>query len=113
MKQLRLAVMAAFTIAVLTPASVFASGPSWAIQASVNPAGATTSPLQGVSCSAATACTAVGYYINTKGANLTLAERWNGTSWAIQATPNPGGAQRSELLGVSCSAATACTAVGF
>jgi hypothetical protein len=38
--------------------------------------------------------------------------RWNGSSWALQSTPStPGGA--SELFGVSCPSATACTAVGF
>lgn len=41
----------------------------------------------------------------------TLAERWTGTNWVIQPTPNPpsGGTQ---LTGVACSAPTACTAVG-
>ena len=38
-------------------------------------------------------CTAVGGY-------PTLAERWDGTSWAIQTTPTPtGGAQSSSLIG--------------
>jgi hypothetical protein len=39
----------------------------------------------------------------------TLAERWNGASWKIQATPSPSG---GNLLAVSCTSATACTAVG-
>ena len=44
---------------------------------------------------------------------MTLAERWNGTSWTIQSTPNPTGAlECSYLQGVSCTSATACTAVG-
>ena len=94
--------------------------------------------LTGVSCTAATACTAVGYYVDShgtandvggalerhqlgdpahpqprdrqplrrvvhrahrlhrrrldsysSGAAVTLAERWNGSSWRIQPTPNP------------------------
>jgi hypothetical protein len=85
---------------------------SWAIQATPNPAGATSSVLSGVSCTAATACTAVGYYGNSSGTQVTLAERWNGSSWAIQPTPNPAGATSSVLSGVTCTAATACTAVG-
>ncbi|MEA2314573.1 MAG: hypothetical protein QOI03_1265, partial [Solirubrobacteraceae bacterium] len=47
------------------------------------------SVLSGVSCTTASACTAVGYYVNSAGTRLTLAERWNGTSWATQTTPNP------------------------
>jgi hypothetical protein len=88
------------------------NGSSWAIQPTPNPAGATGSGLFGVSCRAATACTAVGHYTNSSGTYLTLAERWNGSSWVIQATPNPAGAKYSVLSGVSCTAATACTAVG-
>jgi hypothetical protein len=89
------------------------NGSSWAIQPTPNPTGATGSILRGVSCAAATACTAVGYYFNSSGIVLTLAERWNGSSWAIQPTLNPTGATESVLSGVSCTAATACTAVGY
>ena len=71
----------------------------------------TRSGLQGVSCSSATACTAVGYYFNASGSEFTLGERWNGTSWSIQSTPSPG-SYGPELLGVSCPTATDCTAVG-
>lgn len=49
---------------------------------------------------------------NTLGTRLTLAERWNGACWFIQPTPNPVGAASAELLGVSCTSADACTAVG-
>jgi hypothetical protein len=40
----------------------------------------------------------------------TLAEHWNGTSWAIQRTPHTTG--RHILLSVSCPSVTSCTAVG-
>ena len=85
---------------------------SWKIQSTPNPASATTSVLSDVSCTAANACTAVGDHINAAGKELTLAERWNGTSWKIQSTPNPAGATESYLAGVSCTAANRCTAVG-
>src|SRR5262249_34709700 len=39
----------------------------------------------------------------------TLAERWNGTAWHIQATPPQGG---GFLFGVACPRASACIAVG-
>jgi hypothetical protein len=41
-----------------------------------------------------------------------LAERWNGMAWVIQKTPSPSGAYDSELAGVSCTLASACTAAG-
>jgi hypothetical protein len=88
------------------------NGTNWTIQATPNHSGATTSALVGASCTSATACTAVGFYVNSAGTDVTLAETWNGTSWMIQATPNPSGATGSLLLGVSCTSATACTAVG-
>jgi hypothetical protein len=88
------------------------NGTEWATQATPNPAGATASDLYGVSCSSSTACTAVNYYLNASGTPETLAERWNGTEWVVQYTPNPSGAQSSSLYGVSCASATSCTAVG-
>jgi len=69
--------------------------------------------LRRVSCSSVRVCTAVGYH-----ARGTLAARWNGRKWVVQRTPspsatnNPSGTSKSELVGVSCSSATACTAVG-
>jgi len=87
------------------------NGTTWSPQPTPNPSGATSSVLSGVSCTSATTttCTAVGSYVNSSGVQQTLAERWNGTGWAIQATPNQG---TSVLSGVSCTSATACTAVG-
>ncbi len=87
------------------------NGSSFALQTSVNP-GATLSALNGVSCTSATACTAVGYDVNTSGITVTLAEGWSGSSWGVQTTPNPSIATASLLYGVSCTAATTCTAVG-
>ncbi len=96
-----------------------ASGPyggggssSWTIQSTPNPTGTNTSHLEDVSCTSASACTAVGRYTSKSAAYATLAERWNGSSWTIQSTPNPAGAGRSYLNGVSCTSASACTAVG-
>jgi hypothetical protein len=89
------------------------NGTKWAIQPTSSPAGAKGDSLSGVSCTSDTACTAVGYYLNKAESSVTLAESWNGTKWAIQPTSNPAGALGDSLSGVSCSSATACTAVGF
>jgi hypothetical protein len=87
------------------------NGRSWAIQSTPNPKDAGFSFLYGLSCPSATACTAVGNYDNTSE-GLTLTERWNGRSWAIQSTPNPRHAASPRLSGVSCPSTNACTTVG-
>ena len=83
----------------------------WVVQPTPNPSGSKDGVLVGVSCSSATACTAVGNSNATGSKFDTVAERWNGTKWVLQSTPNPV-TNGSELLGVSCSSATSCTAVG-
>ena len=87
------------------------NGTSWTAQSTPSPAGATQSYLIGVSCSSATACTAVGNYVDGSGTHL-LAEAWNGSSWTIQATPAPGGSTSTAFAGVSCTTASACVAIG-
>ena len=88
------------------------NGTTWSIQHVPMPAGGTHSALDAVSCSSAGACTAVGFYTNNLGNQVTLAERWNGSAWSVQPTPDPPTATRSLLTGVSCSSATSCVAVG-
>jgi len=90
-----------------------ASALGWAVQQTPNPAGGMSSKPDGVSCASLSSCTAVGFSTNRTGAAATLAERWKGTSWSIQRTPNPAGATSSSLLGVSCASPRSCTAVGF
>jgi hypothetical protein len=83
----------------------------WSIESTPNPQ-APTGTLQAVSCTSVSACTAVGSSDTNDGASVTLAERWNGTAWTIQPTPNPSGSTASSLLGGSCTSATSCTAIG-
>jgi hypothetical protein len=87
------------------------SGSTWSIQPTPNPTGGSNVVLSGVSCTSASACTAVGSSYNGT-TTVTLAERWNGTTWSIQHTPNPAGASFTFLYGVSCASASSCTAVG-
>jgi len=86
-------------------------GRRWAIQATPSPRKAKLSLLFGVSCSSPSACTAVGQAVSNQGASTPLAERWNGTQWRIQATPNPP-VGNGALFGVACTSSSACTAVG-
>jgi len=69
---------------------------------------ATTAVLSGVSCTPASACTAVG-----QSDQMPLAEQWNGTSWTAQTPPAPSGAVSASLYSVSCTTSVACTAVGY
>ncbi len=88
------------------------NGKTWGVVATENPVGAEPSSLSAVSCSSATLCTAVGYFEDSAAIDVTLAERWNGSHWKVEPTPNPAGAWGSTLSGVSCASAGACTAVG-
>jgi hypothetical protein len=88
-------------------------GSDWKIQLSANPAATSASFLTGVSCATQTRCTAVGGYVNSAGTVQTLAERWNGSIWEIQPTPNPLFALYVAFTGVSCPAARECTAVAL
>lgn len=87
------------------------NGSTWVVQTTPTPSGAFSSTFEGVTCSSATTCMAVGQYENESGYDLTLAEEWNGTTWTIRSTPNGTGAFNG-LDAVACTAATACTAVG-
>ena len=89
------------------------NGTAWRALAVPIPPGGTRSALDGVSCTAATACTAVGSYTSSQGAHVPLAEEWNGTSWSAQPTPGLASATFSILSAVSCGSATSCVAVGY
>ena len=56
---------------------------------------------------------AVGYYTTGQtGDQATLAEAWNGHSWSIVPTPNPGPSFGTVLSAVSCPSAGFCVAAG-
>ena len=84
-----------------------ATGPS------TRPAAAVTGSLAGVSCASAHDCFAVGYRAPTKTKPAaTLAEKWNGTTWAVVTTPAPTGSHGAQFWGVSCLTTKDCLAVG-
>ena len=68
--------------------------------------------LDAVSCVSATMCMATGHRLADNGAIVTLAERWDGTSWSLVRTRNPS-TIGNELVALSCASAAACMAVGF
>jgi hypothetical protein len=86
------------------------NGSNWAVQSTPNVSGAAQSVLSGVSCPSATVCEAVGS--SATGPNsASLAEVWNGSHWTIQPTPNTA-TTVNNLLAVSCTSASGCTATG-
>jgi hypothetical protein len=91
---------------------IFVTGQAWSGETMPSSPGVKESMLERTSCSSSTACTSVGSYVNNGGVRVTLAERWNGTKWQVEPTPDPVGARESRLRGVSCPSATECIAVG-
>jgi hypothetical protein len=86
-------------------------GTSWTAQSPPSPTA--SGGLAGVSCKSATACVAVGSYTDNANTQRPLVERWDGSSWTIQTTPSvPHSALGAKLLGVACTSASACEAVG-
>ncbi|HEX5375595.1 MAG TPA: S8 family serine peptidase [Solirubrobacterales bacterium] len=89
------------------------NGSSWSEASTPSPKNATAGFLAGIGCSSTSACTAVGYAV-ISGVRKPVAERWNGSTWAVEeSVPVPAGATSSELYAVDCSSSTFCMAVGF
>ena len=88
------------------------NGSRWSDQTTPDPAGSTGSTLDGVSCTSPRACTAVGTSSTSGNDVATLVEKWNGTSWSLQSSPDPD-TSNSGLLGVSCVSGSDCMAVGY
>jgi hypothetical protein len=86
------------------------NGATWTVVPVPKPPHAEGGDLATVSCTAPTACMAVGGY-GTKRASALLAERWNGTAWSVVPMPK-GGFAAPDLTGVSCSTTNSCAAVG-
>ena len=90
------------------------NGSSWTVVASPNTSAIDTNLLNGVTCTSAANCWAVGYSYspNNPRAYQTVFERWNGTSWTIVPSPTVNGSTSNELLSVTCASTTDCWAVG-
>jgi len=94
-------------------------GTRWRLEVVAVPAAAVTADFVGVSCGGPSSCVAVGDYRVRSGLTLTLAERWDGSTWSIERTPDPGRPYKrptldsgTEFSGVSCASARSCIAVG-
>lgn len=90
-----------------------AIGGRWRVQSPPTASGATLNELRDVACPSATLCVAVGDHTSTSGVTLPLAERWNGSRWALLRVRRPRGAPVTRLFAVACRSATWCTTVGY
>jgi Fibronectin type III domain len=87
-------------------------GSNWSVVPSANVPGSPTDQLYSVSCPTTTSCIAVGAYLDN-GNWQTLAEAWNGSNWTIVPSGNTAPSDYNFLLGVSCTSASSCFAVGY
>ena len=87
------------------------NGSSWSLVGSPNTGAPYGNFLNAVSCASPAFCMAVGYQDNGH-TDQTLTEKWNGSSWSLVGSPNPGRIQSDGLDGVSCVSATFCMAAG-
>jgi hypothetical protein len=86
-------------------------GVRWRTRPSPSPAHKLSSNLNDVYCRSPQNCTAIGYSTTTPHRFKTLIEKWNGTTWQIQASPSSRG-KVSDLFSVFCPAVRECIAVG-
>jgi hypothetical protein len=89
------------------------NGTSWTVVTTPDPAGSNDTQFEGIDCTSASFCNAVGEAVQGSS-SVTLAEEWNGTAWTIVTTPNPAVAANSDdlLYSVSCDGPSFCDAVG-
>jgi hypothetical protein len=91
------------------------NGSAWQAESPMVPAGAKSSELSAVSCSAGGSCEAVGDYLNAQGGTEALAmsdaTSGIGGTWVLQSVPVPAGATSGQLTGLACVSAQ-CVAVG-
>lgn len=98
------------------------NGIKWSLVSTPQPGGTTSTvnhnELDGVGCTSATNCWAVGWdatATNGTAPELNQALHWNGAKWSLATTPDPGGTAAGDnnfLNGVSCASSSSCWAVG-
>jgi hypothetical protein len=89
-------------------------GVSWKLVPSPNTSATRSNYLFSVSCASSSECRAAGYS-NTPGAAdaQTVVAQWNGSTWAVDPSPNVAGATSSALFGIACPGAGNCFAAGY
>jgi hypothetical protein len=93
------------------------NGSAWLTVTSANTSTIESNVLNGVACTSASDCRAVGNHdvgtpVGGSAPQATLTEHWDGSSWTIVSSPNPT-ASYDILSSVSCTSSADCTAVGL
>jgi hypothetical protein len=89
------------------------NGSTWSRQRTPRVGHARSARLTGVSCPSARVCVAVGVAaVGSVVHERSLVERWNGSRWEVQSTPQPAHSSGSSLQAVVCVSARFCEAVG-
>lgn len=92
------------------------NGSSWRVVPAADPGGG--GALTAVSCVSVTFCEAVGEFAGAYNSSdqitptLTFAERWTGSRWVLQTTPNGDPQGINDLASLACSRRSFCVAVG-
>ena len=87
------------------------NGSKWTLDKIKEPAGGSEGFLEGVACSSATQCLAVGDYVNSSNSTQNLVESWNGSTWTATVPANSS-TTFNLLNAVTCPARNDCVAVG-
>jgi hypothetical protein len=89
------------------------NGSSWTLRTVPKPpVKVLRSVLLDASCSSASSCTGVGGFRNGSSVQESFVQRWNGTSWSYQASPNPALSTNTVFQNISCTSGAPCIAVG-
>jgi hypothetical protein len=94
------------------PRASLLRGTAWTALTVPSPAGLIEDSLADVSCSSASTCAAVGYYISAAGEQVLIESGGRGT-WSPDPAPSPAGQKVSQLTSVACPTATFCLSVGY
>ncbi len=90
------------------------NGKAWKVQPSPNPSGSSNNFFDGVVATSPKNAWAVGFYENGVLRDQTLVEHWNGKSWKIVPSVDPGGSSTDNLLlGVAATSRKNAWAVGW
>jgi hypothetical protein len=88
------------------------NGHTWTIVGSPQPSGSTSMTPNSITCPSTTSCFIVGFWDHSvSSASKSLIEHWNGSSWSLMTSPNPGAAF-THLWSVKCTGTQSCFAVG-
>jgi len=88
------------------------NGKSWSAEKVPAAPRGTDDWLYGISCTSKSFCLAVGDDYVHGQVQPAMAASWNGKAWKLRPAQNPKGNDGTALLGVSCTSARSCQAVG-